>query len=119
MIRLTQITSEQLEWYRKITGGFYGMDFTFGGPAGTFGFYGEFDIDDQGEVDLTNLLVAHSCEHKQNELEIEIRTLRQAVMDSPWSAALCQEDRLEATWNEFKLELFSEPTHDGTIATLL
>ena len=40
MIRLTQITSEQLEWYRKITGGFYGMDFTFGGPAGTFGFYG-------------------------------------------------------------------------------
>ena len=40
-------------------------------------------------------------------------------MDSPWSAALCQEDRLEATWNEFKLELFSEPTHDGTIATHL
>ena len=52
MIRLTQITPEQLEWYREVTGGHYGMDFGFGGPSGYFGFHGEFDISSEGQVYL-------------------------------------------------------------------
>jgi hypothetical protein len=119
MIRLTRITTEQLEWYRKVTGSFYGMDFTFGGPAGLFGFYGEFDISSEGEVDLANLLVAHSCEHGRDEMMAKIRALRQAIINSQWSAALCQENRINANWEEFELEFFSEPTRDGTVATHL
>ena len=119
MIRLTQITSEQLEWYKEKTGGFYGMDFNFGGPSGFFGFYGEFDISSEGQVDLANLLVAHSCEHEQDEMIAEIGALRQAITDGLWSATLRQENRLEAVWEEFKLEFFSQPTRDGTVATHL
>ena len=106
MIRLTQITLEQLEWYKEKTGGFYGMDFNFGGPSGFFGFYGEFDISSEGQVDLANLLVAHSCEHEQEEMIAEISAMRQTIMDGLWSATLCQENRLEAVWEEFKLEFF-------------
>ncbi len=119
MIRLTQITSEQLEWYKEQTGGFYGMDFNFGGPSGFFGFYGEFAISSEGQVDLANLLVAHSCEHEQEEMIAEISALRQTIMDGLWSATLRQENRLEAVWEEFKLEFFSQPTRDGTVATHL
>ena len=119
MIRLTQITSEQLEWYKRASGGHYGMDFNFGGPSGLFGFYGEFDICSEGQVDLANLLVAHSCEHGQDEMIAEITTLRQTIMGSQWSATLYQENRLEGAWEEFKLEFFSEPTKDETIATHL
>ena len=119
MIRLTQITSKQLEWYKEISDGFYGMDFTFKGPLGFFGFYGEFDISSEGQVDLANLLVAHSCKHEQDEMIPEIIALRQTIMDGLWSAASPQDNRLEVVWEEFKLEFFSEPMRDGTIATHL
>ena len=119
MIRLTQITSEQLEWYKEKTGGFYGMDFNFGGPSGFFGFYGEFDISSEGQVDLANFLVAHSCEHEQEKMIDEISAMRQTIMDGLWSVTLRQENRLEAVWEEFKLEFFSAPTRDGTVATHL
>ena len=49
----------------------------------------------------------------------EISALRQTVMEGMWSAALRQENGLEAIWEEFELELFSEPTRDGTVATHL
>ncbi len=119
MIRLTQITLEQLEWYREQTGGHYGMEFEFEGPSGFFGFYGEFDISGEGEVCLENLLVANSCEHEQGEMIAEISALRQTVMDGIWTSTLQQENSIEAIWEEFRLELFSEPTRDGTVATHL
>ena len=119
MIWVTQITTEQLEWYQRKTGGFYGMDFNFGGPSGFFGFYGEFDISSDGQVDLANLLVAHSCEHEEDEMIAEISGLRQTMMGNRWSATLRQENRIDAAWEEFRLEFFSEPTRDGTVATHL
>ena len=87
--------------------------------SGFFGFYGEFDISSAGQVDLANLLVAHSCEREQDEMIDEISTMRQTIMDGLWSATLRQKNRLEAVWEEFKLEFFSIPTSDGTVATHL
>ena len=49
----------------------------------------------------------------------EISTLRQTITDGLWSATLRQENRLEAVREEFKLEFFSQPTRDGTVATHL
>ncbi len=95
------------------------MDFTFGGPPGLFGFYGEFDISSEGQVDLANLLVADSCEHGKDEMIAEISALRRTIMGSRWSVTLRQENRLEAAWEEFKMEFFSGPTRDGTVATHL
>ncbi len=95
------------------------MDFGFGGPSGYFGFHGEFDISSEGQVYLENLLVVNSCEHEQGEMIAEISALRRTVMDGMWRVTLRQENRLEAVWGDFKLELFSEPTRDGTVATHL
>jgi hypothetical protein len=119
MIPLTEITAEQFEWYHKMSGGHYGMDFTFGGPSGLFGFYGEFNITSAGQVDLANLLLAHSCEHSPEEMTTEIDDLRRQIADSRWFVTLCEKDRLQAIQQDFELEFFSEGTRDGTIATHL
>ena len=119
MIPLTEITAEQFEWYHKMSGGHYGMDFTFGGPSGLFGFYGEFNISSTGQVDLANLLLVHSCEHGPQEMTSEIGVLRRKISDSRWSVTVGGENHLEAVRQDFKLEFFSEGTRDGTVATHL
>lgn len=95
------------------------MEFTFGGPAGMFGFFGEFGVSTGGEISLTNLLLAHSCEHAQEALGPEIEVIEQKIKDSPWEVAGSKEQGLVATWDEVKIELFSEATRDFTVATHL
>ena len=119
LIPLTKITREQFEWYHKVSGGHYGMEFNFGGPSGFFAFYGEFKISFAGRVDLANFLVAHSCEHGAGEMRKEIGTLRGKIADSSWSVTLREESRLEGVREDFSLQFFSDGTRDGTVASHL
>jgi len=119
MIPLIRMTPEQLDGYRRISGHFTGMEFIFGGPSGMFAFYGDFDVSAEGQVGLTSLLVAHSCEHGADAMEAEIRALQERIDASQWATSVRGGDRLDYVWDDFKLESFSEPTRDETVATHL
>lgn len=115
---LTQLTTEQFEWYDKMSGGFHGMEFTFSSCNGTFGFYGQFHISQAEQVYLENLLMAHSCNHLPELMKAEIAFMRNRLMNG-WPVTIREEDRLEAIKDDFTIELFSEVARDNTMATHL
>ena len=118
MIPLAKITPEQLAGYRKTSGSPDGLDYQFGGPSGLFIFKGDLRVTD-GQILLTAFLAAHACEHEPDEMTEPISDIRRAICEAPWELADSARERLDGTWDTFRIELLSEPTRDGTVATHL
>ena len=107
-MRVVNLTTSQLESYRLIWGSFTNFGWTFLGRRRTFGFYGDLGVDETGRVDLLGLCVACSREHARDELQAEIQQLKQTLGPSN-----------ERRTDDFRVELLSDQTDQGTLASHL
>jgi len=124
MLSLVRMTREQIQKYAPIWGEFTNFNNTFyfdtsQGPGRTFGFYGTLVVKEDGEIALSELLVACSCEHETHEMIKEIQELKHRIFGGKWKIERHNAHHIEGSWEEFRLILFSEGTQDQTIATHL
>ena len=119
MIRILQMTPEQITLYERIRGKFLDMDCTFYGGGRTFGWYGKIDLTNNGEVAVQDLAIACSREHRKGELAEEISRLHQSIYRASWAISTETDNITGGSAAGFDIQLTSTPTPYDTIATHL